>query len=251
MYGIYPQVKANLSQYLRGLEIEADREQEEGPKISTILRQLCGVMKAWQYLHKRFQLQFSLKPQDIFIMGEKDTFVISDLHQFRQEPDLFEPGRDENSWETSQLRFFGCLLVEIATYVAKGKEGLRDLDQLRSNSASSTNGYLDSFFSEGYSDRVKPAIHDWVSRIPNISSISYRSWPDSRRKSRDFLIEMTQMAMIMLESTGLSRGYLEHSVTDVIRMLDLYFTKEEVEEHIASLERHKTTLSLALSSDQT
>lgn len=36
-----------------------------------------------------------------------------------------------------------------------------------------------------------------------------------------------------------------------LRALKWPFTKEEVKEHIVALERHKTTLTLALSSDQT
>lgn len=192
------------------------------PELNPVWNQFSGVAKA---LHRIisydvsdptsdgsfYGFHFDLKPENVLVQDD-NTFVISDFGQatFKKVggtssrvignggTDAFAPPEIDNL-DTKQsgkydIWSLGCILVEIATFVALGRNGLFKLDRIRHTKLSHSNKEDDRFFESvpgtaGF--RMKPAISSWITSLPSSPQIR-------AGRSRQFMDEIVVLAQKML-----------------------------------------------------
>lgn len=221
------------------------------PELNPLWNQISGVTKA---LHRIisydvsdpasdgsfYGFHFDLKPENILVQDD-NSFVISDFGQatFKKVggtssrvignggTDAFAPPEIDNLNTKHSGKYdiwsLGCILVEIATFVAQGRSGLLLLDDIRHTKLSDTNKEDDRFFesvpgTEGF--RMKPAISSWIANLP--------SSPQVRPgRSQQFMQEIVVLSQKMLsidvekripssETTRLMKHILQKYQTDPV-----------------------------------
>lgn len=247
---IFPLAKTNLYQYLRDPQFEADGIHAGLPELNPLWNQISGVTKA---LHRIisfdvsdptsgsfYGFHFDLKPENILVQDD-NSFVISDFGQatFKKVggtssrvignggTDAFAPPEIDNLNTKQSGKYdiwsLGCILVEIATFVAQGRKGLLLLDDIRHTKVSDSNKEDDRFFervpgTEGF--RMKPAISSWIADLPSSPQIR-------AGRSRKFMEEIVALSQKMLtidvekripssETTRLMKDILQKYQTDPV-----------------------------------
>lgn len=248
---IFPLAKTNLYQYLRDPQFETDDMHAGLPELNPLWNQVSGITKA---LHRIisfdvsdptsdgsfYGFHFDLKPENILIQDD-NSFVISDFGQatFKKVggtssrvignggTDAFAPPEIDNLNTKQSGKYdiwsLGCILVEIATFVARGRAGLRSLDEIRHTKLLDSNKEDDRFFesvpgTEGF--RMKPAISSWITGLPSSPQIR-------AGRSRQFMEEIVVLSQKMLtidvekripssETTRLMRDILQKYQTDPV-----------------------------------
>lgn len=221
------------------------------PELNPLWNQVSGITKA---LHRIinydvsdptsdgsfYGFHFDLKPENILIQDD-NSFVISDFGQatFKKVggtssrvignggTDAFAPPEIDNLNIKQSGKYdiwsLGCILVEIATFVALGRTGLRLLDEIRHTKLSDSNKEDDRFFesvpgTEGF--RMKPAISSWITGLPSSPQIR-------AGRSRQFMEEIVVLSQKMLtidvekripssETTRLMKDILQKYQTDPV-----------------------------------
>lgn len=221
------------------------------PELNPLWNQISGVTKA---LHRIisydvsdpasdgsfYGFHFDLKPENILVQDD-NSFVISDFGQatFKKVggtssrvignggTDAFAPPEIDNLNTKQSGKYdiwsLGCILVEIATFVAQGRNGLLLLDDVRHTKLSDSNKEDDRFFesipgTEGF--RMKPAISSWIANLPSSPQIR-------AGRSRQFMQEIVVLSQKMLtidvekripssETTRLMKDILQKYQTDPV-----------------------------------
>jgi serine/threonine protein kinase len=88
----------------------------------------------------------------------------------------------------------GCILVEVATFIARRYAGVRKFDEIRVSKAEGSNGEDDWFYQRVQGPQkyeLKPQISKWVNDLPGSASIRAKN-------SRDFMNKVVSLAGKML-----------------------------------------------------
>ena len=221
------------------------------PELNPLWNQALGITKA---LHRIisfdvsdptsdgsfYGFHFDLKPENILVQDD-NSFVISDFGQatFKEVggtssrvignggTDAFAPPEIDNLNTKQSGKYdiwsLGCILVEIATFVALGRKGLLELDKIRHTKQSDNNREDDRFFervpgTEGFC--MKSSISSWITNLPLSPQI-----PAGR--SRQFMEEIVLLSQKMLtidvekripssETTRLLKDILQKYQTDPV-----------------------------------
>lgn len=100
----------------------------------------------------------------------------------------------QNKAESMIFWSLGCILVEIAIFVAQGRKGLLLLDNIRHTKLSDSNKEDDQFFENVPSTkrfRMKPAISSWITNLPSSPQIRVG-------QSQQFMEEIVVLCQNML-----------------------------------------------------
>ena len=218
---IFPYAKTNLDRHLRNTENEPFTDADSVPG-HPLWRQ--GLYLA-QALHKvldgedpgttdqtaRFGYHLDLKPANILV-DDRETLIISDFGEARFKEiagatsskvvgmggtEAYAPPEIDDKRVIHNRKYdiwsFGCVLVEIATFIVKGPTGVLELDSLRLTEIPHTNGTDDRFFRpksnhQGSGYELKPEIKKWIQELPQVV----------RGRSRDFSSKIILLALKML-----------------------------------------------------
>ena len=156
----------------------------------------------------QFGYHLDLKPANILV-EESNELTISDFGQatFKRVAgatsskvrgmggtEAYAPPEIDYREATQSRRYdiwsFGCILLEVVTFVVKGCGGVCTLDQIRSSKCSRTNSTDDRFFRPGFpnSYELKPGVKKWVQSLPQ----SYEG------QQKNFLDQMLLLILQML-----------------------------------------------------
>lgn len=218
---IFPCAKTNLGRFLRDQQYNAEEMNRTLPQLNPLWTQMLGVARALDKIitydvpdveaeERMYGYHFDLKPQNILV-EDNNTLVISDFGQayFKKVTgtssrvvgkggtDAYAPPEMENLNNKPNRKYdvwsLGCILVEVATFVAYGSEGLRDLDHLRITQVNDRE-VDDRFFeqipgTEGY--RLKEDVSEWIKDIPFAQRVT-------EERSRQFLNLIIELSKDML-----------------------------------------------------
>lgn len=224
---IFPLAKTNLRQYLRDPQFYTVEMHAALPELDPMWNQVLGLIKA---LHRIltynvsdsannditsaelfYGFHFDIKPENILVQDD-NSFVISDFGQAtflkaggtssrvigNGGTDAFAPPEVDNLNVKHSRKFdiwsLGCILVDIATFVAHGSSGLFQLDKIRHTKLADSNKEDDRFFeripgTEGF--RMKPDIFTWINNLPTAPRMK-------TIRSQEFMQSVVSLALKML-----------------------------------------------------
>lgn len=217
---IFPLAKTNLRQYLRDPQFITDDMYAALPERNPMWKEVLGLIQALHRIitydvsdstESLYGFHFDIKPENILVQND-NSFVISDFGQAtflkvggtssrvvgNGGTDAFAPPEIDNLNVKQSRKFdiwsLGCILVDIATFVAHGREGLPRLDELRHTKLVDSNKEDDRFFeripgTEGF--RIKPNILTWINNLPSSPRIK-------TIRSQEFMQSIVSLTLKML-----------------------------------------------------